>query len=284
MEPSVAGMVQDQGAAIIEERLERVTPQTKRDDSNDIWYVKNIDENCSEYSWDTIRITEKWKDNSEEGRGRMVTRFRDITSKYDHAQGFTVKWSNQPITIKPGEVKRLPKYIADHYVQKLLDHMLDKRGPEKMLRNDPIVRPEVESKIIVKKEAFIADMPQTVGAQTLADIEALNPPTNPYINDEGKSYDTKGQSSIELGEDTAEAKDMIPTDTGQLRTAEIEPTESVINRLGSEDGEDNSTIKTAWQGTSKVDIIKLIRDMTPDYKFGSNMTKAQLISILEKNY
>lgn len=281
MQPN--GMVMEPGA--VEERLEQIRPQQRRDDSNDIWFVKNIDLNCSMRTWDTIRITEKWRDTSEEGRGRVVTKFRDVSSQYDHAEGFTVKWSNQPITIKPGEIKRMPKYIAEHYVQKLADHILDKRGPEKMLRNDPIIRPQVEAEIVIRKEEFIADMPLTVGQQAVADIEALNSQTTtaPYVNADGNAYND-GQKSVELDSDDIVATDMIPTGTGNLRTSEIEPTEQVIARMGNETGEDGANIPTNWQGTSKSDIIKLIRDMTPDYKFGQNMSKGQLVAILERNY
>jgi hypothetical protein len=281
MQPDTWGMVQDPEQKL-EERLEKIEPQRSRQDQNDILYVKNVDKECSDISYDVMRITEKWRDPDPESRRRVITRFRDITNSYDHSKGFTVKWSGQPFSIPPGQVMRLPRYIGEHYASKLADHMLDKRGIEKMLRNDPIQRPAMLSMIIIKIEPFAAMMPETVGGKALAQVEELNAtPVAPFVNDDGKTYNTQGQRDIELNEADATPVDLVASTVGNMRKDVIEDTIAVIARL-PETPEDALNVPEKWQGTSKADMIRLIRDMVPDYKFGSNVSKSQLVGILQR--
>lgn len=287
MQPDVYGMVQQQDA--VEERLEKIEAPKVRKDTNDIVYIMNIDTDCFDTTYDVIRTTEKWVDKNPESRGRVITRFRDITTVFKHQEGFTVKFSNQPITIPPGQVMKLPRYIAEHYAEKLADHMLDKFGPDKMKRNDPVERPAMIAKIVIKEEPFMQLMPQTVGQQAMADIQALNePPAVPFTAPDPRgnetAYNTAGQKSPELSESDAVATSMVPTGTGSVRTTQIEPTEQVIARIGVETPDDALNVPPTWQNHTKSDLIKLIRDMTPDFQFGSNVSKSQLVGILERNY
>lgn len=282
MQPDITGMVQDP-AELAEERLEKIEPQTARQDQNDMLYVKNIDVDCDDMTYDTIRITEKWRDPDPEAQRRVITRFRDVTNRYNHNEGFTVKFSNHPFTIPPGAVMRMPRYIGEHYASKLADHMLDKKGGEKrMLRNDPIERPAIIALIIIREEPFAAMMPQTVGERAALEVEKLNEtPIAPFSTDDGQVYDTKGQKMADLPETDATPTDQIATTVGNINKSQVEPTEQVIARLPDSE-EDNFNLSEKWQKTTKGDIIQLIRDMVPDYKFGRDLTKSQLVAILEK--
>jgi hypothetical protein len=276
MQPDTWGMVQETPSDI-GERLEKIEPTRPQTDQNDILYVHNIDIGCSDITYDTLRMTEKWRDPDPESRRHIVTRFRDVTNKYDHSKGFTAKLSNHPFTIPPNGTMRLPRYIGQHYAEKLADHMLDKMGVDKMKRNDPIERPAMLARIIVKIEPFMALMPETVGDRAAQEVAALNPSVKPFVDDTSKQGEMP-----ELSEAEVNPTDMkVVEGLGNLRVNDIEPTEDVIKRL-PEMPEDAVNVPDRWQATSKAEIIQLIRNMVPDFKFGSNLTKSQLIGTLER--
>jgi hypothetical protein len=158
MQPSTLGMVQDDQP--LEERLEKIETPKAQTDQNDRLLIKNIDINCNDHEWSTIRVTERWR-NPE--TGQQVVRFKDQSSEFNHADGFTVKWSGTPITLKPGEQKWMPRFIGKHYASKLADHLLDQMGIEKMLRNSPTKRPEMLKKIILDEQPFISTLDESVG-------------------------------------------------------------------------------------------------------------------------
>ena len=110
MQPDISGMVDETQA--VEERLEKIETPRSRSDQNDTLWIKNIDLDCGDTSFDTIRISERWRDPE---TNRVITRFKDESNEYDHREGFTVKWSAQKFIIKPGQTMRMPRFLGEHY-------------------------------------------------------------------------------------------------------------------------------------------------------------------------
>lgn len=277
--PDTYGMVQTD-AGQIEERLEKIEAPKPKNDQNDTLWIKNIDDDCHDQTYEPVRVSERWRDPES---GRIVTSFKDIIYKFDHSEKFQVRWSGQVFSIKPGEVARMPRFLGEHFATHLADHILGKMGDAtgKMLRNDPVKRPEVLKQIILKEEPYFSSGPESVGAEALKTFEQLN--SAPQITGiEGESYNNSGQKVTTLSEGDGTTQDSIITPVGTLNKQSVESTEEVVNRLGQETPEDNLNVPQDWQQYSKKELIDQIRHMAPDYKFGQNYTKAQLVGILQR--
>lgn len=278
MQPDTYGMVQtDPG--LLEERLEKIEPPRPRNDQNDTLWIKNIDVDCSDRTFEPVRVSERWRDPES---GRTVTSFKDVTFQFEHSEKFQVRWSGQTFSIKPGEVARMPRFLGEHFATQLADHILGKRGDaqNKMLRNDPFLRPQVIQEIIIKEEPYFFSGPDSVGAETLKQFEQMNAPQITGI--QGEQYDNQGQKEVNLSEGDGSTENTIITPVGVLNKQSIETTEEVVKRLGHETAEDNLNVPNDWQQYSKKELIEQIRHMAPDYKFGSTYTKAQLVGILQR--
>lgn len=265
-----------------EERLERIElPKTKdQSNENDTLWVKNIDEDCHDTTYDSVRLAERWRDPES---GRVLTQFKDMALTFDHSEGFQVRWSGQPFTVAPGQVAKMPRFLAEHFANHLANHMLDKLGEarNRALRNDPVERPKMLKEIMIKEEPFFATIGDSVGTAILKQVQELNPNGSPVTEIQGLDFDHKGDKGKSLPEADATPKDSVQTTVGKIDTKPVEPTEEVINRLGEEGPQDALNVPEQWAQESKSDIIMQIRNMDPYYKFGSTYTKAQLVSILE---
>ena len=262
-----------------EERLERIQPNTQKNNENDTLIVKNIDDDCHDVTYDSVRVSERWRDPES---GRVVTQFKDVSYQFDHIDGFQVRWSGQPFTLKPGEVARMPRFLGEHFAYHLANHMLDKEGAKlnRALRNDPVWRPKILSQIILKEEPFFSTIGDSVGQATLNTVRDLNEGNSPLKEFDGQNYDDKGGKGKELPEADVTPTDSIQTTVGKIDKKPIEITEEVITRLGEDEPQDNLNVPEEWKQYSRSDLIMQIRNMDPYYKFGQNYTKAQLVGIL----
>lgn len=89
-------------------------------------FVNQIDTNLFEYSWNT----------------------RDF---------FEVRWDGRPHRIKPGETRRMPRYLADHFAKYLIDFILTQReNKEKVtgLLKNRLERAKLYKQIIVGTDSF----------------------------------------------------------------------------------------------------------------------------------
>jgi len=57
----------------------------------------------------------------------------DVDQDYGHkhSEYFQVNYGGIPYQIAPGETKKIPRVVAEHYARHLADHMLNKLGVEK---------------------------------------------------------------------------------------------------------------------------------------------------------
>lgn len=124
-------------------------------DSQDILIVQNVDLSCNDI-------------DSEEG--------------WSHADFFQVKWGGQPHRIAPGETRRMPRYVAEHYAKHLADHMLQKMEVEtgrQFLVNGAIERPNMLKRIIMGvDEYFLQQTAQTgvsEGEKVAQEVDRMNP-------------------------------------------------------------------------------------------------------------
>lgn len=257
----------------LEERLERIDTPKQTKNENDTLWIRNIDEGCSEDTYDSVRISERYRDPES---GRILTTFKDVSYHFNHGDGFQVRWSGQTFTIKPGETMRMPRFLAEHFAYHLVNHMLDKKGPN--ARTNANLRPAELAKIIVKEEPFFAAISDSIGTATLKQVEQLNRPDAPMTEVQGLNYSHGAQKGIELKEDTQTAKEPLY----QIADEEVEPTESIIDRVGTDQPEDNSNIPDQWKSYTRKELIQQIRNMDPGYKFPQNPNKTMLVTILQK--
>lgn len=263
-----------------EERLERLDNRpTNQNNENDTLTIKNVDTDCSDVTYDAVRVSERWRDPES---GRVLTQFKDMSYQFEHADGFQVRWSGQPFTLKPGETARMPRFLGEHFATQLANHILDKRGRAtgRALRNDPIERPKVLKEIIIAEEPFFATMGDSVGSATLKQVQEMNLDGAPLKEFDGQSYNDNGGKGKELPEAEVVSPTSVDTTTGRIDKKPVETTEDVITRLGEEGPQDALNVPQEWQQYSKSDLIMQIRNMDPYYKFGTMYTKAQLVSIL----
>lgn len=256
----------------LQERLERIEQPKQVNNENDTLYIKNIDVGCSDEDFDSVRVSERFKDLES---GRIVTSFKELNYHFKHAEKYQVRWSGTPFDLKPGEVKKMPRFLGEHFAYHLCNHMLGKISPNSV--NDPLKRPAMIERIIVKEEPFFSSVSDTVGEAITKQVEALNVDSPTTDLGDGIVVNNGGRS-VELGETVQEAYDPLR----RVNKESVEETEAVITRIGQDSPEDNQGVPEDWQSHTRSDIIKLIRDMDPAWKFGQNVSKAQLVGILKK--
>lgn len=256
-----------------EERLERIETPKQQNNENDTLWITNIDTGCSEDTYDSVRVSERWRDPES---GRILTTFKEQNYHFNHADGFQVRWSGQPFTLKPGETARMPRFLGEHFAYHLVNHMLDKEGPN--ARNSPLKRPSMLARVIIKEEPFFAAITDSVGMATLKQVKEMNEGNAPISEVAGLTYSHGTQKGKELGETTQPAYDPL------RRTAqeETEETADVIKRIGADTPEDQSDVPEDFKSYTRKDLIQQIRNMDPGMKFPQNPSKAQLVMILKR--
>jgi hypothetical protein len=255
-----------------EERLERIETPVQKNNENDTLYITNIDTDCSEDTYDAVRVSERWRDPES---GRIITTFKELNYHFNHADGFQVRWAGQPFTLKPGETAKMPRYLGEHFAEHLINHMLDKEGPN--ARSNPLKRPAMIAKVIIKEEPFFSAVSDSVGTATLKQVTEMNEGNAPISEVQGLTFDHGGTKGPELKEDEQIARDPL-----RHVEAPVEETEAVIARLGEDKPEDSMNVPEDWKGYTRAELIQQVRNMDPAYKFPTNPNKAQLVSILKK--
>lgn len=256
----------------LEERLERIDTSEPKDTSNDTLYITNIDMDCDQDTYDNVRVSERYRDPES---GRILTQFKDIPFHFNHHDGFQIRWAGQPFTLKPGETAKMPRYLGEHFAYHLSNHMLDKMGPNH--RTNPLERPAMLKRIIIKEEPFFSIQPDSVGQAALRQVSDMNEGNAPISEVQGLEFNHGGSKAKELGEVEQMARD-------PLHHVEVPPeeTEVILARLTPDSSADQMDIPEAFKTTSKADLVQSIRNMDPAYKFPENPSKGQLVTILKK--
>lgn len=148
----------------------------QKTDPQDIILVKNIDVDCAESTQDIVRTSRKVRDPETD---QITTVYEEQMEEWNHADFFQVKWSGHPHRIRPGETRRMPRYIAEHYAKHLADHMLTKaevKEQKKGLVQSPTRRPATLGQILLRvEEYFLQDAPLSEGEAGAAEVDKLNP-------------------------------------------------------------------------------------------------------------
>ena len=139
-----------------------------QESENDILTITNPDLNCSE-------ITSEVTFNPVSGG--------EVAEQFNHKDYFQVKWAGVPHRIAPGETRKMPRFLANHFAKHLADHILLKKEKDenrKGLMSSPVERPMVLSQIILGvDEYFISAGSITEGEQVAKEVESINPTQAP---------------------------------------------------------------------------------------------------------
>jgi hypothetical protein len=144
-------------------------------DPQDILIIRNIDTDCNDITSEIVKVK---RTTIDEETNRRTTYEEDTVDEWSHADFFQVRWSNVPHRIKPGETRRMPRYIAEHFAKHLADHILQKMEKESGRTNlvtSATERPKVLKQIIVGvDEYFIQGEDVDDGERVAQEVEALN--------------------------------------------------------------------------------------------------------------
>ena len=117
----------------------------------DVLIVKNIDLNCEK---------------------------TDTEYNYNHRDYFQVNWSNHPHRIVPGGIKKMPRFLAEHYAKHLADHVLmekEIKENKKGLVQSAVERPKTLKEIIIGVDTWYLGDTDNKGDEVVNQVEALNP-------------------------------------------------------------------------------------------------------------
>ena len=93
----------------------------------------------------------------------------DFTFEYDKSAG------NPPYTIPAGQIKRFPRFLAEHALKHLINQILTRK---KMRINNEVARQELAAQIVVDEETFQQGSTQTEAEKLNKDIESMNKPSD----------------------------------------------------------------------------------------------------------
>lgn len=166
--------------------------QVEKPDPQDILTIQNIDLDCDEITSNNIFVERQRTDME----GKVHNYKESVSNEFNHTDFFEVRWGNSAIRLMPGEVRRLPRYLGEHYAKHLADHMLMKMEKEtnrQFLVNHPIERPKIIKSIIIGVEKIYRDdtVPMSEGERAIAEADRLN---------EGSSVDAGKVPNTALGE------------------------------------------------------------------------------------
>lgn len=215
-----------------------------KESKQDTLIVRNIDLNCHEI-------------DSEYG--------------YDHSEYFMVKYDGQPFKIRPGETRKMPRYVAEHFAKHLANHVLIKEeeasgGSKRGLMTSATRRPQVLKEILVGVDSW-------------------------YNDDE--SFQSEGEKAAEIDQELnpeEKAMDLGVVDDpmmGKL-TPDVKPIEEIIKASGVEDDQVVETSELPEKPTiddrlNRMTKNELIRECD---KLGETVTgretNAELITLIKK--
>ena len=93
----------------------------------------------------------------------------DFVFEYDRASG------NWPYTVPAGEIRRFPRFLAQHAVKHLIDKILTKRDVK---INNVQARQELASQIVVQEETFQQAPRMSDAERQQGEIDKLNKPSD----------------------------------------------------------------------------------------------------------
>jgi hypothetical protein len=126
--------------------------------ANDTLTIHNIDVDCSDTQIEYFRKIDRELDED----GNHVSIENDIPYTFDHSKGFQTMYGGNIFGIRPGETRRLPRYIAEKYTKELIDHLAGKESSKTgnvNLINDVNYRTALLDKIIIEEDILIQDQP-----------------------------------------------------------------------------------------------------------------------------
>lgn len=120
-------------------------------DPQDILLVCNIDVGCEEY---------------------------DTDYGHSHSEFFQVNYGGRPFRITPGQTRRMPRYLADHFAKHLANHVLMRQEQEtgrRGMMQSPIERPRTLGRILVGVDEWYNEAPSLDdGARAEKQVDTLN--------------------------------------------------------------------------------------------------------------
>ena len=262
-----------------DQQLVPIEKPVERESEHDTLLVRNIDTDCDEVTFDTVRVTQRVRDPE---TGQVFTQFPEITFEFDHSKYFEVRWGGKPFRLAPGETKRMPRFIANHFAIHLTKHMLDKLSVEmkKPMMNNAKEQARIHSQVILGVDQYYEDLGVVdEGTAAYKRFQELNgedkPPmaTDPNYRSP-RVKEQSGGAEVNAG--------LVPKDGLYGTNEEIKSTEEVIKDLGAEQPEDNLNIPEDFKEYTKAKLIQEIRTLDPMYKFKGSENKAQLIGILKR--
>ena len=93
----------------------------------------------------------------------------DFIFEYDRSSG------NAPYTIPAGEVRRFPRFLAEHALKHLIDTILTKR---KEKTNNETLRGDLASQIVISEEDFQQPVVKSESDKLSEEVEKLNRPSD----------------------------------------------------------------------------------------------------------
>ena len=110
----------------------------------------------------------------------------DTEENYPHSDYFQVRWSGHPHRIAPGQTKKMPRFLAEHYAKHLADHLLMKLEEEtnrKGLMQSSFERPKMISRILLGVDTyFLGESEVEEGEKVAKTVETLNMPEERAID------------------------------------------------------------------------------------------------------
>lgn len=103
--------------------------------------------------------------------------FFDEENNYSHKDKFQVRWNGTPWSIRAGEQRVLPRYIANHFAKHLADRKLtheaelEKREPR---LNSATERPRILNQIILGVYEYYGDDPRSEDERVQEKVEEVN--------------------------------------------------------------------------------------------------------------
>lgn len=156
-------------------------PKTSQED---ILIVRNIDVACTEVHQELVRRDRSQQDEN----GHTFVAYEDVIDEWRHADFFQVRFNGYPHRIAPGEVKLMPRYLAEHYAKHLADHVLLKTGKP---QNHAIERPKTLAKIIEGVHTYFQEDASDDNQRLAQRLDELNRPENVGVSADGKTYTLK---------------------------------------------------------------------------------------------
>jgi len=191
---------------------------------------------------------------------------QDFTFEFDRVSG------NPPYTIKTGEIKRFPRYIARHAVKHLIDAILISR---KIKTNNQVARDNLASQIVIDEEVFGQDRVETEAEKLQKELDKLNAPSDLELVLARSRIAEKAKEPVKPQETIGTKPHMeekpkvatVKTDDETFEQLEKERKEGVLEEVNLDEKPKDVELEVDTQAVSTViDEIKLpTKDQLKEY-------------------